>query len=108
MLSKSLCGKEVARELISVLLVSYGVRSSNLLASMRDRALVNNVAIRTLKVVYLLTVDVGCFSHTIDHVGGCFDTPTQNEFITLWISFFSQSKNSITLEVEDRSQHVQL
>ena len=91
MLSKSLSGEEVARELISVLSVSYGVRSSNLLASMRDRASVNNVAMRTLKVVYPLTVDVGCFSHTIDHVGGRFDTPTLNEFITLWISLFSHS-----------------
>ena len=44
-------GEEVARELISVLSVTYGVRSSNLLASMRDRASVNNVAMRTLKVV---------------------------------------------------------
>ena len=49
-LSKSLSGEEVARELISVLSVTYGVRSSNLLASMRDRASVNNVAMRTLKV----------------------------------------------------------
>lgn len=87
----SLSGEEVARELISVLSVSYGVRSSNLLVSMRDRASVNIVAMRTLKVVYPLTVDVGCFSHTIDHVGGCFDTPTLNEFFTLWISLFSHS-----------------
>ena len=106
MLSKSLSGEEVARELISVLLVSYGVRSSNLLVSMRDRASVNNVAMHTLKVVYPLTVDVGCFSHTIDHVGGRFDIPTRNDFVDQ--SFLTQSKNSITLEVEDGSQHVQL
>jgi len=91
MLYKSLCGEEVARELISVLSVTYGVRSSNLLASIRDRALVNNVAMRMLKVVYPLIVDVGCFSHTTDHVGGCIDTPTLNEFITSRISLFSHS-----------------
>ena len=91
MLSKSLSGEEVARELLSVLSVTYGVRSSNLLASMRNRASVNNVAMRTLKVVYSLIVDVGCFSHTIDYVGGRFNTPTLNEFITSWISLFSHS-----------------
>lgn len=74
-LSKSLSGEEVARELISVLSMSYRVRSSSLLANMRNRASVNNVAKRTLKVVYPLTVNVGCLSHTIDHVGGRFDTP---------------------------------
>ena len=106
MLSTSLSGEEVVSELISVLSVSYGVRSSNLLVSMKDRASINNVAMHTLKVVYPLTVDVGCFSHTIDHVGGCFDIPTRNDFVDQ--SFLIQSENSITLEVEDGSQHVQL
>ena len=39
-----------------------------LLAAMRDRASVNDVAIRTLKVVYPALLDVGCFSHTLDLV----------------------------------------
>ena len=69
MLSKSLAGEEIARELISVLSVNLSIRSTNLLASMRDRASTNNVAMQVLKVVYPTTVDVGCFSHTIDHVG---------------------------------------
>lgn len=29
-----------------------------------------------------------CFSHTIDHVGSHFETPTLNDFITLWICLF--------------------
>ena len=68
MLSKSLSGEEIARELISVLSVSFSIGSSDLLASMRDRASTNNVAMQTLKIVYPSLVDVGCFSHIIDHV----------------------------------------
>lgn len=84
MLSKSLAGEEIV---LSVNLI----RSTNLLASMRDRASTNNVAMQVLKVVYPTTVDVGCFSHTIDHVGEKFDCPTLAQFITLWISLFSHS-----------------
>ena len=91
MLSKSLTGEELARELISVLSVKYSIRSANLLACMRDRASTNNVAVQTLKVVYPTIVDVGCFSHTIDHVGEKFDCPTLAEFTTIWISLFSHS-----------------
>ena len=91
MLSKSLTGEEIARELISVLLVTYSIHSNNLLAALRDRASTNNVAMSTLKIVYPSVIDVGCFSHTIDHVGSHFNTPTLREFITSWISLFSHS-----------------
>lgn len=91
MLAKSLSGEELARELISVLSITYSIRPNSLLAAMRDGASVNNVAIRTLQVVYPLLIDIRCFSHTIDHVGGRFQTPTLSEFITLWICLFSHS-----------------
>ena len=42
----------------------YGVQSELLLASMRDRALVNNLAMQTVNVVYPLLMDIGCYSHT--------------------------------------------
>lgn len=42
MLSKSLAGQEITRELISVLSVTYGIQSNNL-AAIRDRASTNNV-----------------------------------------------------------------
>lgn len=74
-----------------MLSVTYSIHSNNLLATMRDRASTNNVAMQTLKIVYPSIVDIGCFSHTIDHVGSHFDTPTLNDFITLWISLFSHS-----------------
>ena len=91
MLSKSLTGEEIARELINVLSVTYHIRSGNLLATMRDRASSNGVAIRTIKVVYPGIVDVGCFSHTLDHVGGHFNTPILSEFVSMWINLFSHS-----------------
>ena len=89
MLSKSLAGEEIARELIKVLSITYSIRPINLLAAMRHRAATNNVAMHTLKIV---SVSLGCcFSHTIDHVGSHFNTPTLSEFISLWISLFSHS-----------------
>ena len=91
MLQKSLTGEEIARELISTLSVEYHVTPTALLACMRDRAATNNVALRTLKVVYPNIVDIGCFSHTIDHVGEKFETPVLDEFISAWISLFAHS-----------------
>ena len=77
MLSKLLAGEEIARELINVLSVTYSICPINLLAAIRDRTAINNVAMHTLKIVYPLVVDIGCFSHTIDHVGSQFNTPTE-------------------------------
>ena len=91
LLTKSMTGEEVARELLSVLSTEYGVLSNNLLAAMRDRASVNSVAIRTLKVLYPNLLDIGCYSHTIDHVGDNFTTPILHEFGILWVSLFSHS-----------------
>jgi len=58
MLAKSMKGEETARELINTLSVVYGVSSQQPVAGMRDRASVNNVAMRTLQIVYptLLTL----------------------------------------------------
>ena len=91
LLTKSMSGEEVARELLCVLSTEYGVVSSNLLAAMRDRASVNSVAVRTLKVLYPNTLDIGCYSHTIDHVGDNFATPYLHEFGILWTNLFSRS-----------------
>ena len=91
MLQKSLTGEEIARELISTLSIQYHITPTALLACMRDRAATNNVALRTLKVVYPSIVDIGCLSHTIDHVGEKFETPVLDEFISAWISLFAHS-----------------
>ena len=91
LLTKSMSGEKVARELIHVLSTVLGIQFHLVLAVMRDRASVNNVAMQIVKVVYPKLIDVGCFSHTLDHVGEKFNTPTLNTFSTLWISLFSRS-----------------
>ena len=54
---------EVAREIIHVLVTDYSIGSKHLLAVMRDRASVNNAAMRTIAVLYPEMIDIGCF-HT--------------------------------------------
>ena len=88
---KSLTGNKLARELISVLSVQYSIGTQQLLAATKDRTSVNEVAVRTLKIVYPSLLSVGCFSHTIDRVGVHFSTPNLSEFMTSWISLFSHS-----------------
>ena len=87
MLQESLTGEKIACELISTL----SIQSTALLACMRDRAATNNVALRTLKDVYPSIVDIGCLSHTIDHVGEKFETPVLDEFISAWNRLFVRS-----------------
>ena len=91
MLQKSLTGEEIAQEVISTLSIDYHIAPTAVVACMRDRAATNNVAVRTLKVYYPNCLDIGCFSHTLDHVGEKFHTPVLEEFISLWISLFSHS-----------------
>ena len=85
MLEKSPCGEELARELISVLFLNYSIATNQLFACLRDQSTVNNTAVRTLKIVYPQLIDIGCFSHTIDHVGEHFVAPNQSEFVSNWI-----------------------
>ena len=91
LLAKSLTGEEIARELISVLQALYEISVGGLLAAMHDRASNNTVAMSTVKVLYPDILDVGCFSHTLDHVGETFSTPTLNEFVTNWLTLFAHS-----------------
>ena len=91
MLSKSMTGQEIARELINILSVTYGVHSHLLLASMRDHASVNNLAMQTVNVVYPQLIDIGCYSHTLNHVGENFQTPTLTDFMHSWIRAFVHS-----------------
>ena len=85
-------GEEIARELINVLSTSYSIGSNRLLAGMRDRvSVINNVAMRTINILYPHILDFGCFPHTIDHVGGNFNTPILSPFISSWVKLFSHS-----------------
>ena len=69
LLAKSMRGEEVAQQIVSVISQELGIPSSYVIAASRDRASVNDVAMRTVKVVYSSILDIGCFSHTLDHVG---------------------------------------
>jgi len=91
LLSKSPTGEEIAHELVQVLSVSYSISSSHLIAAMRDRAAVNSVAMRALKIVYPNVIDIGCFSHAFDRVGEHFKIPILTEFISYWLALFKHS-----------------
>ena len=91
LLSRSMTGEEVARQIIMVLSTELGLASSLLVGNMRDHASVNEVAMRTVRVVYNQVVDIGCFSHTLDHVGEHMHTPILEKFFKAWISLFLRS-----------------
>jgi hypothetical protein len=91
MLAKSLCGEEVAREVLSCLSVELSIPTVKLLAVMRDRASLNNVAVSTLSIMYPLVIDIGCFSHTLNHVGEKFNVPTLDKFMKHWEQMFTHS-----------------
>lgn len=87
-------GEELAQQLLSCLSTNLGINSALLLAAMRDRASVDDVAVRTLKILYPSLVDIACFSHTLDHVGEKMETPVLHQFIKAWISLFAHSPKS--------------
>ena len=101
LIAQSMSGEQVARELITALSIQYSISSSSLLAAMRDRASVNDVAIRTIKVIYPALLDVGCFSHTL--VGGKFSTL---HFMSAWVSLFSHSPKARLLWREQTGRSV--
>ena len=82
LIAKSLTGEEIARELLFVLQAQYGMATDSLVAIMRDRASVHNLAMSILRVMYPQVLDVACFSHTIDNAGRKFETPVLDEFIS--------------------------
>ena len=102
LLSKSLSGEEVARLLVHVLSTKLGVLTMNVVAAMQDRASVNSVAMRTVCVLYNQTFDVGCLSHTLDHVGEKLDTPLVDEFFKSW-DVQLKSENKVSLDLIDRT-----
>ena len=85
LLEKSMSGEEVARQIITVLSTELGIPSNLLVAAMRDRASLNSVAMRTVSIVYNRVMDVGCFSHTLEHVGECMKTTVLDDFSKAWI-----------------------
>ena len=83
---------ELARQLITAISTELGIASNLVVAAMHDRAAVNVVAMRTVSILYDGLMSVGCFSHTLDHVGEKMKVPILEEFTKLWISLFSQKQ----------------
>ena len=61
---------------------------------MHDRTSVNEVAMRTVKVIYHNLFDI---SHTLDHVGENMRTPILDDFFKAWIGMFT-----LSLKTRDR------
>ena len=69
LLAKTMTEEKIAQQIIVIVSTEFGISSNLIVAAMRDRASVNDVAMRTIKVVYNELLYVGCFSHTLNHVG---------------------------------------
>ena len=70
---KSMTGEELAQEVLGVLCREYKLSLEQVVAAMRDRASVNGVALRHIKVLFLDLIDIGCYSHTLDNAGRKFE-----------------------------------
>ena len=81
--------------LVVSLTTELGIESDLLIAAMRDYASVNNVAIRTLSIVFPKVLDIGCFSHNIDHVREHMKIPVLEEFLKGWIGLVSRNPKAI-------------
>ena len=91
LLIKMMKGEEIASKIVHTLSTEYGVTGDQLLATMRDRASANGVAMNTIKVLLPNILDVGCYSHTLNRIGETCNVPHLDEFTRLWISLFSHS-----------------
>ena len=94
MLTKSLKGEELAREILSALSTDLGVSGSYLIAAMHDRASVNTAAMSIVSIMYPDILDVGCFSHALDLVGRKFTLRHVDKFMKHWEVMFKHSYKS--------------
>ena len=107
LLAKTMTGEEITQQIIVILSTEFGISSNLIVSAMHDRTSVNNVAMRTIKVVYNELLDVGCFSHTLNHVGERMNTAILHDFCNTWIALFSRSPRSLCCGGPKRvSQHL--
>ena len=98
LLAKTMTGEKIAQQIIVIVSTEFGISSNLIVAAMRDRASVNDVAIRTIKVVYNELLDVGCFSHTLNHVGERMNTPNFMTSATLGLLCFHEVQDPVCCE----------
>ena len=83
LLAKALTGEELARQLITVISTELSVPPHLVVAGMRDRATVNNVAMRTIGVIYNNMMDIGCFTGKSSHKRGPERAPHYTENVRI-------------------------
>ena len=79
-------GEEIARGIVHSVSTEYSVTWNHLVATMRDGASANGVVMRTIRILFPNILDIGCYSHTLDHIGEHFNVRHLEEFTRLWIS----------------------
>ena len=90
--TRSLNGEQLAGELIQCISVAFQIPAKKLVAAMRDGAVVNGAALRSISnFIFPKLFDVICASHSLDNVGRHFDTPLLDDFSQWWIGLFSRS-----------------
>ena len=100
-------GEKIAQQIIVIVSTEFGISSNLIVAAMRGRASVNDVAMRTIKVVYNELLDVGCFSHTLNHVGERMNTPNFMTSATLGLLCFHEAQDPVCCGGPKRvSQHL--
>ena len=105
-LSKALKADELAQRLMTCLAVDYKFGSNMLIGGMRDGAAVNGAALRQLKFFFPNLMDIVCFSHTIDNVGGHFEFRILDSFTQHWIGLFAHSYNARLLWRDKTGQSI--
>ena len=94
-LSKSLTGEQLAREIITTLSTDLHLPERKVIAAIQDGASVNGAALNHVRtIMYPRMVDIICSSHSLDNVGKRFDTPTLDAFLHWRVSLFSHSPAS--------------
>jgi hypothetical protein len=86
-----------ASAFLAGVVLQRGVPEQSVLAFMRDRSSVNNVAIDMIRNHCKNSVDIGCFSHTLDHVGARFAAKVLSQFISAYSASCSFSPKARSL-----------
>ena len=94
MIDDEMTGEMLAREIINILLRLLQIEENNVLVFVKDRCPSNVKAARQLDVFFQNAEDVGCFAHTLDHIGEKFNCPTLKRFWGHWIAIFNHSKRA--------------
>ena len=91
LLKQSMTADQCAAELIQLLTVDLGICFKNIVGISHDRCSVNTAAMETLSRLMPRMKDIGCLSHLLNTVGTKFETPTLDEFVSLWVQLHSKS-----------------